>query len=230
MADNTLRAAVRENVRVVRAAKFGKFQHTLQGPRGSLTSGQIYDGANAVENHPDFPNPEPGQGWSQSTFEFFMTITDDGGNGQLVDTDFTSILSDGSQQPAIIAVESGGGTPAGIAHWEAQSADPSGDTISIPAVPSNPATDVVEMKFTVTGTALKLTVRNLNEREYVIREPDNFNFDKIDYGIRALFFNTPAGVELSLDSVQTELSYTFPAATFPSFFSRSDKWNLVSAL
>ena len=203
----------------------------------------IFDGANAIQPHQDLkPGGEavPGQGWPFSTFEFTMAITDDGEN-VLTAESFTSILSTGSQAPAIIAVEAGGSAPTGIARWEAQPADPDGDTISIPAEPSDPLTDVVEMKFIVSGAVglqtLKLIVRNLQQREYVIREPDNFNFADIDYAIRALYFNSPAGVELRLDDVQAEQSYGLledafprPPKTFPCFFSRLADWNLVSAL
>ncbi len=242
--ENSLRAMLREHAKVVRAARFGSFQHTLQGPRPAFTFGQIFDGANAIQPHPDLGAGEPGeavpgQGWGFSTFEFFMTIIDDGGN-TLTAESFTSIPSVTTQEPSIIAVEAAGSTPTGIARWEAQSANPAGDTISIPAVPSDPLTDVVEFKFTLFddgGPKLKLAVRNLQEREYVIREPDNFNFDKVDYAIRALFFNSPAGVELSLDSVRAEISYgrieDLPPrdpVVFPLWNDRTGAWNLVSAL
>ncbi len=251
VAENSMRAMLREHAKVVRAAKFGSFQHTLQGPRGSLRFGMIFDGANAIQPSQDLkgipgePPPlggaaVPGQGWPFSTFEFTMAITDDGDN-TLTAESFTSILSTGSQSPSIIAVEGAGSTPTGIAHWEAQSADPVGDTITIPATPSDPLTDVVEMKFIVSGAVgdqtLKLIVRNLQQREYVIREPENFNFDDIDYAIRALYFNSPAGVELRLDKVEAEQSYGLledaaprPPKAFPCFFSRRGDWDLISAL
>ncbi len=251
VSENSMRATLREHAKVVRAAKFGSFQHTLQGPRGSLSFGMIFDGANAIQPSQDLkgipgePPPlggaaVPGQGWPDSTYEFTMAITDDGGN-TLAAEDFTSILSTGSQSPSIIAVEGAGSTPTGIAHWEAQSADPVGDTISIPAVPSDPLTDVVEMKFIVSGAVssqtLKLIVRNLQQRDYIIREPDNFNFADIDYAIRALYFNSPVGVELRLNDVQSERSYGLledanprPPKAFPCFFSKLADWNLVSAL
>lgn len=233
-ADNHFTRRLQEHAKVVRAGPYGKFEHTLQGPRQPLITGQIYDGANAVDQHPDHV-PESGQGWNFSTFEFFMTITDDAGHGQLVDTDFTSIASQQTLNPSIIAVEAAGPTPTGIAHWEAQSVDPSSDTISIPAVPSDPLTDVVEMKFTVTGTALKLVVRNLNSREWVIRPPTPqhpwyFDYDKIDYAIRALYFNSPYGVKMSLDSVRAEISYTSSQVSYPYWRDMSGSWNLVSAL
>ncbi len=249
--ENALRRLLREHAKVVRAAKFGSFQHTLQGPRGSLRVGMIFDGANAIQPSQDLkgipgePPPlggaaVPGQGWPESTFEFTMTITDDGEN-VLTAESFTSIPSVTTQFPSIIAVEAGGVTPTGIARWEAQSVNPSGGTISIPAAPSDPLTDVVEMKFIVSGAVgsqtLKLIVRNLQQRDYVIREPDNFNFADIDYAIRALYFNSPAGVELRLDDVQSERSYGLledanprPPKAFPCFFSRAGDWNLVSAL
>ena len=249
--ENNMRAMLREHAKVVRAARFGSFQHSLQGPRGSFQFGMIFDGANAIQPSQDLkgipgePPPlggaaVPGQGWPFSTFEFTMAITDDGDN-TLVANDFTSIPSATTQNPSIIAVEAGGSTPTGIARWEAQSANPGGDTISIPAAPSDPLTDVVEMKFIVSGAVgsqtLKLIVRNLQQRDYIIREPDNFNFDDIDYAIRALYFNSPAGVELRLDDVQAEQSYGLledanprPPKAFPCFFSRLADWNLVSAL
>lgn len=251
VAENHFRKALREHAKVVRAARFGSFQHTLQGPRGSFQFGMIFDGANAIQPSQDLtgiPNEPPplggaavpGQGWPLSTFEFTMAITDDGGNS-LTAVDFTSIASETTQNPSIIAVEAGGTTPTGIARWEAQSANPGGDTITIPAAPSDPLTDVVEMKFIVSGAVgsqtLKLIVRNLQQREYIIREPDNFNFDDIDYAIRALYFNSPAGVELSLETVEAEQSYGLLTdgpprvpVTFPRFFSRRGDWNLISAI
>lgn len=193
--ENSMRQMLRLHTRVVRAGPHGQFEYTLQGPRGAFFVGQIFDGG---------LDGVPGQGQRLSNFTFTFSID----AGSPVDTDFTSIASDRTPTPAIVAVEAGGSTPTGIAHWESQTVDPLGATIA--------KAGVFDMKFTVSGSTLTLFARNLDPRTPFV-----------DYSIRALFFNAPDGVDLSLVSVFADASLPF---TFPAPSDKTSDWNLVQAL